>query len=187
MGIIISQYKDPEKNQSVWLECHKGFECCSHDNGKLTVWRRISPIEDDVFHCHLSFRDVNFCSKGTWKTNSRSGIYTPETWAGLGLVGMELQVLALANWGVPVDYLFLIMIIMIQWLMITITISIHNGFTGEYTSKIFVSTDFELFVLFLLWFWIIYLLFVPFWCIECIYIYIWLLVASYSFIYSFLI
>ena len=58
---------------------------------------------------------MNFCSSpGTWKTNSRSGIYTPETWAGLGLVGMELQVLALANWGVPVDYLFLIMIIIIE-------------------------------------------------------------------------
>ena len=143
-----------------------------HDNGKLTVWRRISywrwcfPLSSEFSGCDFSAR------KAHGKPIPGRG-YTPETWAGLGLVGMELQVLALANWGVPVDYLFLIMIIIIEWLMITITISIHTGFTGEYTSKIFVSTDFELFVLFLLWFWIIYLLFVPFWCIECIYIYIY--------------
>ena len=154
------------------MECHKGFECCSHDHGKLTVWRRISywrwcfPLSSEFSRCDT-------CSKGTWKTNSRSG----NTLLKPGLVGVGWNGAAsfgLANWGVPVDYLFLIMIIIIQRLMITITISIHNGFTGEYTSKIFVSTDFELFVLFLLWFWIIYLLFVPFWCIECIYIYIYI-------------
>ena len=29
MGIIISQYKDPYKPISI-MECHKGFERCSH-------------------------------------------------------------------------------------------------------------------------------------------------------------
>lgn len=35
----------------------------------------VSPIEDGVFHCHLSFRDV-IPAPGTWKTNSRSGVHS---------------------------------------------------------------------------------------------------------------